>query len=139
MRRMMDEALRAFLAEPRHAVVATVNRDGTPQQSPVSFWYDGRFFYFRSDPDALKLRNLRRDRRVSLCVEDPGPPERYVVVRGRAEFFTGDWTGIYYPMREKYGLGRDEAERQIAQEHGRVYVRIVPDSVLGADFSDEYE
>ena len=139
MRRMSKEALTAFLAEPFNAVLATINDDGTPQQSPVSTYYDGEFFYFRSDPDALKLRNLRRDPRVSLCVQDPGPPERYLTVRGRSEFFTGDWLSIYRAMRQKYGVEPEEIERQVHLENPRIYVRITPDRILGADFSDEYE
>lgn len=77
----LSEPVRAFLAEPRFAVAATINPDGMPQQTVV--WYDlrGDEVLFNTARDRLKDRNLRRDPRVSLCIEDG---YRFVTIRGRA-------------------------------------------------------
>lgn len=64
----LDEA-RAVIAEQHHAVLATLRKDGTPQMSPVVATVDdqGRVVV-SSRETAFKVRNLRRDPRVWLCV-----------------------------------------------------------------------
>jgi PPOX class probable F420-dependent enzyme len=74
-------AVRAFLAEPRFGVLATINPDGTPQQTVM--WYDlrGDQILMNSAIGRRKIANIRRDPRVSLCVADG---YRFVTIRGRA-------------------------------------------------------
>ena len=64
----LDEA-RAFLREHHRAVLATVRTDGRPQMSHVSVGVDdeGRAVISTRE-GAFKVRNVRRDPRVSLCV-----------------------------------------------------------------------
>lgn len=51
---------------------------------------------------------------------------------------TRDWQDIYWAMGEKYGTDRAALERRQDRERDRVYVRVTLDTILGADFSDEY-
>lgn len=78
---MLSPVVRAFLAEPRFAVLATINRDGSPQQTVM--WYDleGDAILMNTAEGRIKADNLRRDPRVSICVEDG---YRYVTITGRA-------------------------------------------------------
>ena len=64
----LDQA-RAFIGEHHRAVLATMRGDGRPQMSPVSAGIDGegRPLISTREP-AYKVRNIRRDPRVSLCV-----------------------------------------------------------------------
>jgi PPOX class probable F420-dependent enzyme len=70
---------RAFLDEPRFGVLATINADGTPQQSTIWYELQSDDIMMNTKRGRLKDRNLRRDARASLCVEDG---YRYVAVRG---------------------------------------------------------
>jgi PPOX class probable F420-dependent enzyme len=79
---VLSPEVRAFLDEKRFAVLATINRDGMPQQSVM--WYDvidGKIM-MNTAAGRLKVGNLQRDPRVSLCVEDE---YRFVTITGRAE------------------------------------------------------
>jgi PPOX class probable F420-dependent enzyme len=79
---VLSSEVRAFLDEKRFAVLATINRDGMPQQSVM--WYDvidGKIM-MNTAAGRLKVGNLQRDRRVSLCIEDE---YRFVTITGRAE------------------------------------------------------
>ncbi|HEV2238245.1 MAG TPA: PPOX class F420-dependent oxidoreductase [Ktedonobacterales bacterium] len=83
MRRMNAEQTRAFLlAGSRTAQVATVRADGRPHVVPVWFALDGDDVIFTAGHDTVKARNIARDGRVSLCVEDPTPPFAYVMIEG---------------------------------------------------------
>ncbi|MBX6342337.1 MAG: PPOX class F420-dependent oxidoreductase, partial [Thermomicrobiaceae bacterium] len=78
----MDEAVRAFLEEKRFAVLATVNPDGTPQQSVMWYALRGGTIMMNTAEGRLKAKNLRRDPRASICVEDG---YRFVAISGRVE------------------------------------------------------
>lgn len=65
---LISDPIRSFLAAPRHAVLATINADGSPHQ--IVIWY-----LLRTDSLVINSRhgrrwpsNLRRDPRASLCV-----------------------------------------------------------------------
>ncbi|MFE2344659.1 PPOX class F420-dependent oxidoreductase, partial [Streptomyces sp. NPDC059431] len=59
--------------------------DGSPHIAPIWFVLDGDSFVFNTGKDTVKGRNLARDGRVALCVDDDRPPYSYVVLQGRAE------------------------------------------------------
>jgi len=64
----IDKA-RDFVREHSNAVLATYRRDGRPQLSPVATGIDDAgFAVISSRETAVKVKNLRRDPRVSLCV-----------------------------------------------------------------------
>ena len=79
---MLSVEEHAFLDEPRMCVMATVNRDGTPQLTVM--WYEvvGSTVILNTVRGLVKERNLRHDPRMSLCVEEG---QRYVTLRGTAE------------------------------------------------------
>ncbi len=81
----LDDA-RAIVAEQHHAVLATLRRDGTPQLSPVltAVDDDGRILV-STRRGAYKVRNLRRDPRLWLCVLPDGFFGRWVQLAGTAE------------------------------------------------------
>lgn len=81
----LDEA-RAVIREQPRAVLATLRADGTPQLSPVLVAVDDVGTVLVSTREtALKVRNLRRDPRLWLCVLAEGFFGRWIQVQGRAE------------------------------------------------------
>lgn len=63
--------------------LATLMPDGSPQATPVWVDYDGKFVRFNSAKGRVKDKNVRRDPRVSVALQDPTNPYRYLEVRGR--------------------------------------------------------
>jgi PPOX class probable F420-dependent enzyme len=80
------DVAREVIREQHRAVLATIRGDGTPQMSPVLVAVDdnGRVLV-SSRETAVKVRNLRRDRRLWLCVLPDGFFGRWVQVEGSAE------------------------------------------------------
>jgi hypothetical protein len=85
MQAMTIEEAYAFLRErPRTAKLATVRADGRPHIAPIWFELDGEALIFTTWHSTVKAINLRRDGRVSLCVDDEAPPFAFVIVEGMA-------------------------------------------------------
>jgi PPOX class probable F420-dependent enzyme len=65
------------------AHLATLMPDGSPQVTPVWVDYVDGFVLVNTAGGRQKDRNVRRDRRVSLSIQDPENPYRFVQVRGQ--------------------------------------------------------
>lgn len=80
-----DEA-RAFVADNHRAVMATRRRDGGLQLSPVvvTLGEQGRVVV-SSRETAMKVRNVRRDPRTSLCVLSDAFFGPWIRIDGQAE------------------------------------------------------
>ena len=125
-----DEA-RAFVRDNHQAVLATFRRDGRPQLSPVAAGIDdeGRI-EISSRETAVKVKNLRRDPRISLCLLGPHWYAQWGQVEGTAEIVDQpealDLLVDYY--RRISGEHPDWDEyRQAMIDEKRVLVRFVID------------
>jgi len=125
-----DEA-RACLRDNHQAVLATFRRDGRPQLSPVAAGIDdeGRV-EISSRETAMKVKNLRRDPRISLCLLGPHWYAQWGQVEGIAEIVAQpealDLLVGYY--RRIAGEHPDWDEyRQAMIDEKRVLVRFVID------------
>jgi PPOX class probable F420-dependent enzyme len=77
---------REFLSQHHHGVLSTARKDGRPQLSPVTATVDadGRVIISTREP-AMKVRNVRRDPRVSLVAFTDAFYGPWVQVEGTAE------------------------------------------------------
>ena len=87
MREMSQRERLRFLSQgTRTGKLATVRADGSPHVVPIWFVLDDDGTpVFNVDGGSLKARALRRDPRVSLCVDDETPPYAFVLLEGIAE------------------------------------------------------
>jgi PPOX class probable F420-dependent enzyme len=70
------------------ANLVTLNPDGSPQVTPVWVDFDGKHVRINSALGRLKDKNIRRDPRVALSIQDPDNPYRYLEVRGKVSEIT---------------------------------------------------
>lgn len=140
---MTPAEVHEFLAHgTRTAKVATTMRSGHPHVMPVWFVLDGEQIVFTTFRDSVKGRNLRRDPRVAVLVDEEVAPYAFVHIRGRAElsddleqlqrFATA--IGVRY-------MGEDRAEefgRRNAVP-GELLVRVTPGRVIAEDDVSGYQ
>ena len=93
------------------AHVWTTNPNGTPQVSVVWVIAHGDEILFGTDVASQKAKNLQRDNRIVLSIEDTERNERgfqrHLVVRGRATIEPGPNPELMDQLAMKYiGLGR---------------------------------
>ncbi|WP_327693170.1 PPOX class F420-dependent oxidoreductase [Streptomyces sp. NBC_00459] len=132
--KMTDEEWRAFLSHgTRTGKLSTVRADGSPHVAPIWFLLDGDDLVFNTGKDTVKGRNLARDGRVALCVDDDRPPFAYVVIQGRATLSeelddVRHWAGR---IAARY-MGEERAEEFGARNGvpGELLVRVHIEKVL---------
>lgn len=67
---LTPDKIDTFLAGKRNAILATIKKDGSPQLTPVWYRWDGKQFWVSITKERAKYKNILRDPRVSLCVDD---------------------------------------------------------------------
>ncbi len=143
---MDDEEVAAFLeARPaRTAKLATVRADGRPHIAPIWFALDRSTagpdapigdLVFNTASDTVKGRNLARDPRLALCVDDDTPPFTFVIVEGTATLSEDPeslrhWATV---IGGRY-MGDDQAEAYGARNGvpGELVVRLRPTRITAS-------
>ena len=72
-----------LLEKPAFGNLGTLMPDGSPQVTPVWVDYDGKHVRFNSALGRVMDKNVRRDPRVTVAIQDPANPYRYLEIRGR--------------------------------------------------------
>jgi PPOX class probable F420-dependent enzyme len=108
------------------AHLATLMPDGRPQVTPVWCELEGGRVVVNSAKGRQKDRNLRRDPRVALSLQDPENPYRYLEVRGRVVEITEQGADAHIDKLAKKYMG---VERYPNRKPGevRVIYRIEPE------------
>jgi PPOX class probable F420-dependent enzyme len=122
------EQQRAFLDEARYAVVGTLNRDGSIQQTVVWFLREGDTLRLSMGAGSVKARNLHRNQAITLTVEDGA---RYLTISGIAAVEPAD-QGLRHRLAVRY-LGAERAAEWIKQraDAERASVRMTARRVYG--------
>jgi PPOX class probable F420-dependent enzyme len=81
----IDAAL-GYIRTNHRAVLATLKKDGTPSLSPITVGIDDAgHATISTRQTAYKVRNIRRDPRVWLCVMPDGFFGQWIQIEGTAE------------------------------------------------------
>jgi len=116
----IPESHQDLLLDDKRAFVflSTLMADGSPQVTPVWFNTDGDYFLVNSAQGRVKDKNMRARPKVTICVQDPGNPYRYLQVRGRVveikeagadahiDALAGKYTGIFKYQHHQPGVKR---------------------------------
>ncbi|HVH00463.1 MAG TPA: PPOX class F420-dependent oxidoreductase [Miltoncostaeaceae bacterium] len=127
---MSDDERRRFMSEgTRTGKLATVRADGAPHVAPIWFVLDGDDVVLMTGARTRKGRNLRRDPRASLVVDDERPPFAWARIEGVAEL--SDDLGEMLPWSIRIAgryMGDDQAEAYGRRNAvaGELLVRIRP-------------
>jgi PPOX class probable F420-dependent enzyme len=70
MQQSIKQKILSLLDQHRIMTIATLRPDGWPQATTVGYVSDGLTLYFLCGLDSQKARNLARDDRVSLTIND---------------------------------------------------------------------
>ena len=116
-----------LLKKPLLSKIATIGRDGYPQITQTGFMLENGKFIITTPQKAVKVRNIQRNPRVSVLVDDG---YKYVAVKGRARINTErdvvrDTETITYRYTGKE-KGKPVVDEILKTKH--VIVEIIPES-----------
>ena len=130
---MSKKEIRKFLMQGTFTgKLSTVKKDGSSHIVPVWFVLDGGKkkkkrsatarrakdddIIFTTNGTSVKAKNIQRDSRVSICVDDQTPPFSFVVVYGTAKIHR-------YKQRELFRFATKIAQRYMGKEKAELYGR----------------
>ncbi len=87
--------------------IAVVRADGAPLVTPIWFIHRDGAIYFTPREKSEWFACLRRDPRVSLCIDEQPHPYRKVIVDGKAELVhdignDDEWRDLYLDIAKRY-------------------------------------
>lgn len=112
----IPEKIKTFLmSELRFPVLATLNPNGTIQQSVMWFDLEGDRILMNTRKGRIKDRNIRENSAVSLCFEQAGT---YVTLSGTIEMIDEPERGQadIYRLAVRYD-GEESARRAVASDY----------------------
>jgi PPOX class probable F420-dependent enzyme len=110
------------------AHLATVMPDGSPQVTPVWFFYKNGKFIVNTARGRIKDRNMKQNAMVALSVTDPDNPYAHIAVRGKISKATEEGADASIDALALKYLGKDKYPFRQPGEV-RVIYEIEPTSV----------
>jgi PPOX class probable F420-dependent enzyme len=134
---MTKDEIRNFLLQGTlTGKLGTINKDGTPHVVPI--WYtidEGDDIIFNTNGQSVKAKNIMRDNRVRLCVDDQTPLFSFVLIDGIAQIERVESSEIYKWAKNiaaRYmGDDKSEAYGKRNSGEGEILVRIKPTRIFG--------
>ena len=132
MSTILTERQIRFLQKPRIARLGTISPDGTPHIAPVWYRFEDGEVRILTDRGSQKHRNIERDSRVTVCIDDERPPYHTVLVRGVAEVDEAPGAEWRLALAVHY-LGEENGRRYIEENDGEggIMLCIRPERVTG--------
>jgi PPOX class probable F420-dependent enzyme len=137
MSEMTKDEIRTFLLQGTFTgKLGTINKNGTAHVVPI--WYtvdEDDNIIFNTGDNSAKAKNIRRDNRVRLCVDDQTPLFSFVTIDGIAEIIISDpskvckWAKIIASRYMGYNRAEEYGRRNSSE--GELLIKIKPTKVIG--------
>ena len=137
MPEMTKDEIRNFLLQGTFTgKLGTINKDGTPHIVPIWFTLDDEDnILFNTDYKSVKAKNIRRDNRVRLCVDDRVPLFSFVIIDGLAEIISNEPTEVFKWAKIIAGryMGNDKSEEygKRNSSEDELLIKIKPIRIIG--------
>jgi len=133
---MNQNEIKEFLMRGTYtAKLGTINKDGSPHITPIWFILDENdHIIFTTHFKSLKAKNLVRNPKVSICVDDQVPPFSFVIVNGIAKIMTNSKDLLIWTTKiaERYmgkELSLDYGKRNAVE--GELIIKVIPTKING--------
>lgn len=127
----VPDSHRDLLEAPLFGHLCTIRPDGAPQSSVMWFNWDGSLLRFSHRTNRQKYQNLQREPRVSLSVQDPSQPYRFLEIRGVVESITpDDGAAFFVELQGRYGVSFPPYDDDV---QARIIVAVRPTRFVPVD------
>lgn len=137
---MTDSELSSFLGRMLFARLGTTNEDGTIHIAPVYFIYEDGQIIMASQEPSRKIRNIKRNNKVSVLIDSTEVPFKGVLIYGTAELDYEDVLAkrVAIFRRRPWAPSAENGEayaRKLAQKWRGVIVRVTPERIVSFDYA----
>ena len=126
----LSDTQRKLLDGKNFAYVALVDASGTPQNTPVWIEYDGTHVLFNSEEKRAKIKHMRTNPSVAICVSNSENPYQYIEIRGKVVDITTDGADEMIDRLAKRYMGVDKYPFNKPGDV-RVVIKVEPEKVFG--------
>jgi PPOX class probable F420-dependent enzyme len=129
---LSSDIIQSFLEQPLLAKLVTLNKDGSPQITFMWYEYNSNgLFLFSTTKQRLKAKNLTRDSRISVAIDDPQNMWRGVIARGLATIDELGAVDLVGRLTARYsGKDKVEASKKRAMNEDRIIISMTPIRVM---------
>jgi PPOX class probable F420-dependent enzyme len=154
MTEMSKREIKQFLMQGTFtAKLATVKDDRSPHVVPIWFILDNQKdrtsertvgdIVFTTYDSSLKIRNIQRDNKVSICVDDQTPQFSFVAIFGRAKIYHLKQNELFKWATKiaRWYMGKNNAEVYDKRNstEGAILVRIKPTKIIAEKDTASWE
>jgi len=126
----LDKRAVALFRGKNFAYIATINRNGTPQLTPIWSDSDGKNVLVNTEIGRVKHKNAVRDKRVAISIYDQGNPYSRVSVNGKVvKEITGKKAKDHIDLLALKYTGKKYQDRASAEK--RIILVVAPLRVTG--------
>ena len=114
-----------FLSKHEACRVATVSPGNSPHITPVSYIFEDGLFYFATDYDTRKYKNLKKSPRIALAIDEySSVNNKAVIINGTTSFIEQgtQFNWLYHIFNRKFEWVRQDPWK----EREAPFVRIKP-------------
>jgi len=141
---MSNDEIYSFLTESNLIMkLATLSADGWPYIIPIWYQYNGSYLTALGRQQSRWITHIRKDSRVSACIDTPQAPYKRVIIKGIATIDNDQFLGDWESMAHRYmgsDIGRTYYES--TKRTPRILVKIKPNLVTswsGPGWHPRYE
>jgi len=134
---MTEEELVSFFDKALFARLATINEDGTVHITPIFFKYENGQILMASQDPSRKIRNIKRNKNVTVLIDTTDVPFKGALIYGTAELDYEDVVHKRMAIFERR-LSPEDAETYAMRLAGKwkcVIIRITPLHIASFDYS----
>jgi PPOX class probable F420-dependent enzyme len=104
----IPEPFRELFNKVAFANLGTIMPDGSPQVTPVWCSFDGATIWINSAKGRVKDKNMRRNKKVALSIQDPDNAYRHLSIQGDVVEITEQGADDHIDKLAKKYLGKDK-------------------------------
>ena len=104
----IPESFKDLFSKVAFANLGTVMPDGSPQVTPVWCNFDGTNIWINSAKGRVKDKNMRRNKKVALSIQDPDNAYRHLSLQGEVVEITEQGADDHIDKLTKKYLNKDK-------------------------------
>ncbi|MFX1528550.1 MAG: pyridoxamine 5'-phosphate oxidase family protein [Promethearchaeota archaeon] len=136
---LTKEEIEEFILNAKIARICSINKDETIHAVPVWFYYDKGKFFIGSPKNSRRIKNIRRNNKVTILIDEFSSSTKAVIIYGEAKIDDKDMDHTAHSIFKRY-MSDEEAEaywKGLSELTEWVRLIITPTDITSFDYSKD--